>query len=341
MAVHDVIVLGAGVAGLQCARRLAAAGADVLAVDRADKPGGRCATRVFEGQAADYGSAFVHGDDPGFLSALDAVDAERLNGWPARVSGHGKPCQPVAFAPFQTRCAFVDGLNALPRSLARGLALHLRAQASRVEANDDGCVVVLQDGERLASRELVLALALEQAVPFLRMLPPESGSASAVGMLEMFTSLPCLALIAGYDGETAMPDWDVLYPEDEPALLLVSNESAKRPHGHGRVLLLQASPRWSHQNLERQPEEWSAELLGIAARRLGAWAGSPRWTHPHRWRYSRLDLANELAAPLVVKVGRSRIGVAGDLFSPGGGLQAAWLSGDRLAQRLLAEPNGR
>ena len=39
MAIHDVIVLGAGVAGLQCARRLKAPGADVLVVDRADKPG--------------------------------------------------------------------------------------------------------------------------------------------------------------------------------------------------------------------------------------------------------------------------------------------------------------
>jgi renalase len=63
MAMHDVIILGAGVAGLQCARRLSSAGADVLVVDRADKPGGRCATRVFEGQPADYGPLFLHGNE--------------------------------------------------------------------------------------------------------------------------------------------------------------------------------------------------------------------------------------------------------------------------------------
>jgi predicted NAD/FAD-dependent oxidoreductase len=335
MAIHDVIILGAGVAGLQCARRLKEAGSDVLVVDRADKPGGRCATRIFEGQPADYGPAFIHGHEPGFLSAVDAVDAERVAGWPARVSGHGKPCQPVAFAPYETRLAFVEGVNAFPRSLAKGLEIRLAAQASAIEVNGDTCIVALRNGERLAARELVLALALEQTIPFLRMFPAADGAA-ALGMLSLFTSLPCLALVAGYDAGTTLPDWEILYPEEEPALLLVSNESSKRPAGGGRVMLLQAAPRWSRQNLERPAAEWSAELLGIAARRLGAWAAAPRWTHPHRWRYGRLDLANELTGPLIVRAGARRIGIAGDLLSPGGGLQAAWMSGDRLAQRLLS-----
>ena len=84
---HDVIVLGAGVSGLQCARRLKSAGADVLLVDRADKPGGRCATRVFEGQPADYGPLFVHGSDPAFLAAVDAAGGKRLQGLGVKVTG--------------------------------------------------------------------------------------------------------------------------------------------------------------------------------------------------------------------------------------------------------------
>ncbi|MGA2642172.1 MAG: FAD-dependent oxidoreductase, partial [Spirochaetia bacterium] len=75
-------------------------------------------------------------------------------------------------------------------------------------------------------------------------------------------------------------------------------------------------------------------LLDIVSRRLGSWAGVPAWTHLHRWRYSRLDRANELAGPLELRNGVSRVGLAGDLFSPGGGLQAAWESGDRLGSRL-------
>ena len=340
---HDVIVLGAGVAGLQCARRLSRAGADVLVVDRADKPGGRCATRVFEGQPADYGPLFLHGSDPGFLAAVASVGGERLEGWPSRVSGRGMPCQPDGFASFQTRAAFADGVNAFPRALAEGLPIRLNAQAAAVGVDNGSVSVTLAGADQLAARHLVLAMALEQTAPFVRMLGQAEGAPSALGLLSMFASIPCLALIAGYGAAVPATDWDVCYPEDEPALLLMSNESAKRsarysaafgPRGSQRILVFQASASWSAKRIAQPKDEWSAELLGIVSRRLGPWASSPRWTHPHRWRYGRLDRANELAGPLELRIGASRIGIAGDLFAPGGGLQAAWLSGDRLGTQL-------
>jgi renalase len=337
MAIHDVIVLGAGVAGLQCARRLKNAGRDVLVVDRADKPGGRCATRVFEGVPADYGALFVHGDDPGFLAEVAAVPGQRLDGWPSRVNGRGAPCQPDAFAPFETRCAFTEGVNAFPRFLADGLPVRLRAQAASLSVGKDGVTLTLADGERLQGRDLVLAMALEQSVPFLRLLEPAEGIRGVLGVLDLFVSLPCLTLVAGYDPGVLMPGWDICFPEDEPALLLVGNESSKRPHADSRVLVLQGSANWSRKRLDRVKEEWSRELLDIAARRIGAWAASPRLTHPHRWKYSRLDRANELVEPMDLRIGVSRVGIVGDLFSPGGGIQAAWLSGDRLGARLLQE----
>jgi renalase len=349
MAMHDVIVLGAGVAGLQCARRLSGAGADVLVVDRADKPGGRCATREFEGQPADYGPLFLHGSDPGFLAAVAAAGGERREGWPTRVIGRGMPCQPEAFAPSQARTALADGVNAFPRALAQGLSIRLNALAAAVGVEDGSVSVVLSGGEKLASRHLVLAMALEQTAAFVRMLGQAEGAPGALALLSMFTSIPCLALIAGYEAAVPATDWDVCYPEDEPALLLIGNESSKRtaatrvPGGTrarrpaaapSRVLVFQASASWSAKRIERPKEEWSAELLGIVSRRLGPWAAAPRWTHPHRWRYGRLDRANELAGPLELHIGASRVGIAGDLFAPGGGLQAAWLSGDRLGTRL-------
>jgi renalase len=337
MAMHDVIVLGAGVAGLQCARRLSSAGADILVVDRADKPGGRCATRVFEGQTVDYGPLFLHGSDPGFLAAAAAVGGERREGWPARVIGRGMPCQPDAFAPFQSRAALTDGVNAFPRALAAGLSIRRNALAVAVGVEEGSIFVALSGGERLAARHLVLAMALEQTAAFVRTLGQAEGAPGALALLSMFSSIPCLTLIAGYDASIPATDWDVCYPEDEPALLLMSNESSKRPGGAQRLLVFQASASWSAQRIERPKEEWSAELLEIVSRRLGSWARSPRWTHPHRWRYGRLDRANELAGPLELRLGASRVGIAGDLFAPGGGLQAAWLSGDRLGARFLIE----
>jgi predicted NAD/FAD-dependent oxidoreductase len=153
----------------------------------------------------------------------------------------------------------------------------------------------------------------------------------------MFASSPCLTVVAGYPGATApAPTWDILYPEDEESILLVGHDSAKRPGAESLVLVCQGSARWSRMRFDAPNEEWTRELLDKLARRIGAWAGAPSWVHPHRWRYSRLDRANELAAPLELTVGRSRVGVAGDLFSAGGGVQAAWMSGDRLGASLAS-----
>jgi len=330
----DILVLGAGVAGLACARRLAAAGAQVLVVDRADKPGGRCATRWHQGVPFDYGPLFLHGSDKQFLRAVEEVEPEagRVPGWPRRVQGTGAPCQPRAFTREETRVAFADGLHAFPRSLARGLDLRLNTLVRSIRPGTDA-ITVETDREELQGRDVVIAFALEQCLPLLRSLGREAQGLDA--MLGMFASVPCLALAAGYPAGTALPGWDVLYPEEEETVLLVGNELSKRPATREPVLLIQASTRWSRRNLERPGEDWSKDLLAAAARHLGPWAAAPSWIHPHRWRYSRLDPSNELATPVAASVGSCRIGLAGELFGRGGGVQAAWRSGGRLAEMLL------
>jgi phytoene dehydrogenase-like protein len=51
----DVLVVGAGLAGLCCARELQAAGLDVLVLERGDAPGGRVRTDVVDGFLLDRG----------------------------------------------------------------------------------------------------------------------------------------------------------------------------------------------------------------------------------------------------------------------------------------------
>jgi predicted NAD/FAD-dependent oxidoreductase len=333
--VHDVIVVGAGITGLQCGQRLRSAGADVLLVDRADKAGGRCATRSFDGQPFDYGPLFIHGDDPEFLASVgETAGVHRLEGWPRRIQGTGTPCQPDAFAPSETRCAFAEGLNAYPQSLASGLSLRLNMRVTSLSAAGGHLQIKSATGETFKARDVVLAMALEQSMKFLGGM---EGSAERDGMralLGMFVSVPCLTVIARYAQGTPEPEWDVWYPEDDDALLLICNDSAKRPREHRVMLVCQAAPRWSHTRLEAPREDWSRELLAQTARRVGAWAASPELTHIHRWRYARLDRANELAGPVILHAGGGRVGLAGDLFAPGGGMQAAWLSGNRLAMQL-------
>ncbi len=335
----DVIVVGAGVAGLQCARRLSGAGRNVVIVDRARGVGGRCATRRIDDQPVDLGPMFLHGRQPAFLAALDELgDAARLGGWPRRVRGSGKPCQPDAFVPGERRTARADGLSAFPRHLARGLDVRLRTTVERIVPGPGSWTLRLAGGEEISAPDVVLALALEQSLALLDQVGGGGEIETARALLGMFSSLPCLTVIGMYGDDAPVPDFDVRYPEASEVLTLVAHDSAKRPEPRALALVFQAEPRWSREHLGVPEEEWSTGILAAAGDLLGSWAATPRQHSSHRWTYARVDRGNELTSPLLIrgKAG-ARLGLAGDVFAPGGGIQASYLSGDHLATRLLDE----
>ncbi len=337
---QEVVIIGAGVAGLSLARALAASGIESLVLDKSRGVGGRAATRRVEGQPVDHGVAFLHGSHPEFLAALDAVDATPLEGWPLRVRGEGRPCQPRAFRKGERRLAFEEGVTAFPKSLARGLDVRRGVRVASLAARRDGVGAVLEDGESVVARNLVLALPLEQALRLLEPLASESGAIRPIAsLLSMMTTEPCLTLLAGYPLDataTGEPEWDLFYPSDESVSMLVAHDSSKRREKKWRVLVYQCRSCFSRRHLEADPEVWIPLVLSDASRLFGDWAGRPLWRVPHRWRYSRTDSANTLARPfwLTLENG-ARIGIGGEVFSPGGGVEGAFLSGLRLAERVV------
>ncbi len=334
----DVLVVGAGVAGLQCARRLQQAGRAVLVLDQARAVGGRCATRRFEGQPVDFGPFFIHGHQPEFLDALAQVEGVSVvPGWPRRVEGRGMPCQPDAYAPYERRVTLAEGLRRFPEHLAQGLELRLQTRVEQLHLDAERLSIRCA-GETLEARDLVLALPLEQSAALLQGLPESATLASARSLLGMFASLPSLTLIAGYPLDVELPAWDLAYPEDSQVLITAARDSSKRAQAGCQVMVFQARPRWSRQNLDASEEVWSQALLDAAVQQFGPAVGQPSWTHAHRWRYARVDRGNELAGPLLLRWNSAaRLGIVGDIFAPGGGVQASWLSGHRLAGRLLDE----
>ncbi|WP_409484726.1 NAD(P)/FAD-dependent oxidoreductase [Arsenicicoccus dermatophilus] len=70
----DVIVVGAGIAGLHCAGRLAARGLDVLVLEAGDDVGGRVRTDVIDGYRCDRGFQVLNPAYPRIRSDVD-VDA--------------------------------------------------------------------------------------------------------------------------------------------------------------------------------------------------------------------------------------------------------------------------
>jgi monoamine oxidase len=73
---YDVVVVGAGMAGLTAARSLAEAGLKVLVVEAQDRIGGRIWTRHVGEEAIELGAEFIHGRPPELWALIDEAGLE-------------------------------------------------------------------------------------------------------------------------------------------------------------------------------------------------------------------------------------------------------------------------
>jgi predicted NAD/FAD-dependent oxidoreductase len=340
MPTSDLLVIGAGVSGLACANALSARGASVRVLEKSRGVGGRCATRRVDGQPVDHGSAFYHGDDLQLRELFESVDAARLDGWPRVVVGEGSPCQPRAFRAGEWRLAFREGMTAFPKHLARGLRVDLAGHVREVRRlSGGGLLARTEDGRDYAAAAVCLCTPAPQALELLPRPgdgPPELETVRH--LLGGVSYVRCLTLLAGFEPKVLAPDWHMAYPEDSRILQLVSHDSSKRERPGRTVLVLQALPHWSRESWERPAESWSLEMLREAASRYGDWIRRPRWMQTRRWRFARVGGGGDMCVPPIVDLpDGSRLGVSGEAFAWGRGVQAAWRSGIRLAERMAGD----
>jgi len=148
-----VVVVGAGIAGLACARELVDAGVPARVLDRADEVGGRLASERLGDRWVDTGAAYLTADDPAFLG--------RVQSW--RIDGLIRPWTDTfrgQHGPGPMRWAAPGGLRSLAADLARELDVTLGAE---VTARPEADVVVLAMPGPQALRIADLPAAREQS----------------------------------------------------------------------------------------------------------------------------------------------------------------------------------
>jgi monoamine oxidase len=74
--INDVVVIGAGMAGLTTARALAEAGLRVLVLEAQERIGGRILTQHVAGEAIELGAEFIHGRPPELWALIDEAGLE-------------------------------------------------------------------------------------------------------------------------------------------------------------------------------------------------------------------------------------------------------------------------
>lgn len=338
-----VLIIGAGMAGLSCARELGRRGVPVRVFERSPGVGGRCATRRVDGQPVDHGPAFLNARSREFGDVLHLLEeSDRLPGWPLRTRGERMAFPPDAYRPGRRRMAVRAGVSALPRRLARGLDVRLSCEVTALRASGDALEVVTAAGPHRA-RYVVVAGALPQS---LRLVEPcvgdWPGAAPALERMRAIAVQPALTLIAGYPLEAPEPDFDIWHPLEATMLHTISNDSSKRDAPRWRVLVLQGRSAFSRARLEAAPESWRDDLLWEAAELLGGWAARPAWVQAHRWTSARVSAEDQMpAGQAFIAPGGAGVAVIGDAFACDPGLEGAYMSGVALAEQLARAPEIR
>src|SRR5690349_21381864 len=121
----DVVVVGAGLSGVACARELRTAGLDVRVPERGRVPGGRMAARTLWDRRVDLGASYLTVGDAGFAEVVDDWAARGLaREWTDTFLALGAGTAEPTTGP--VRWGAPRGLRSLVEDLAADLAVERR-----------------------------------------------------------------------------------------------------------------------------------------------------------------------------------------------------------------------
>lgn len=292
----DIVIVGAGISGLACARRLQQAGHQVLVVEKSRGVGGRVATRRVGDLRVDHGLRYLEpSEDPefqGFLQAL--IDRNLVQYWMDQ--DHRLIQGSVESFPAPPRYVAPEGMTTIAKFLASGLDIQFNRRVESIHALENGWQLHLataddpqSPGLELTTNLLGIAIPAPQTANLLRPLIPEGLPTAFFNAVEAVEFLPCLTAMVGFEShafsESHFP-WRAIDTPTHPDLRWIGLDSSKRPGNPAPVLVLQSSPEFATQHLEsKNLEPVGREWLAGVAKCLGLKMGSPAWMQIHRWRY--------------------------------------------------------
>ncbi|QGN50932.1 NAD(P)/FAD-dependent oxidoreductase [Micromonospora sp. WMMD558] len=308
-----MIVVGAGIAGVACARELARAGIPVQIRERGRVAGGRMASKRFDGRPADLGAAYFTASDPGFAALVAEWQAAGLvREWTDTFLAYGAQGRHEVAGPM--RWAAPRGLRSLVEHLARDLPVAVDRLVLGVEP---GPVV---DGRPCAA--VALAMPGPQAALLL-----DPALAAATRAVQAQTWSPSLAVVLRFP-DRRWADFRGAFVNDHPVLALVCDDGDRRGDG-APVLVAHTTPAFAAGHL-LQPTA-AGPAVEEAVRDLLALPEPAEQLHVHRWTYAKPTAGAEGTYHL----DDDAIGLAGDAFGPPR-VQTAWRSGHDLGRALTA-----
>jgi renalase len=294
------------------AQHLSRAGVAVTVLDKGNRPGGRMATRPFEGAIFDYGAQFFTVRHERFASFQRAWEAKGL----VKVWSHGFNGQNDGHARYMAQ----GGMNSIAAHLAQGLSVRCGVKVSHIFCSGRHWTLETDFDEVLLADALIVTAPVPQTLSLLdHPLVPAERTA-----LERITYERCLALMAILESPMELPDPGAIQIAGGEPVSWIADNNRKGISAFSNSVTIHAGPEYSLANWEKSAEEVAAALLG--SHTASAWK-------LHRWKYSKPTVMHEersftVTAPVPLVL-------AGDAFGEAR-VEGAALSGLSAAERLLA-----
>ena len=341
---RHIAVVGAGIAGITCARTLAQAGHRVSVFEKGPGAGGRMATRETEFGGFDHGAQYFTVRDERFEDAL-ATASGLVRPWSANtiqiLDGGGRVVA-ASLPPREAHWVAKPGMNSLLRQWAEPLAnagwLTLDTRVVFIEADKlhperwqlqtDGPGAGVHSG----FDAVVLAFPPAQAHSLLRN-SKQSGALQAD--LAGVAVAPCWTLMVAFP-QALQPTLASLGPQWNAArsthhrIAWMARESSKPGRGPIERWTVQASCEWSQRHLEDDAQRVKAKLLKAFAEVTGIRA-EPPYAEVHRWRHAQTTQA---LGKTHAWDAESRIGACGD-WCLGHRVEDGFVSGLEMALAIL------
>lgn len=303
-----VVVVGAGIAGLSCARTLDAAGIPVMVVDKGRGVGGRMATRRVGQARIDHGAQFFTVRSSEFRETVEQAEAAGA----VRVWANGFDDPPDGYPRF---CG-ADGMTSLCKWMAADLQVEL-----------DRRVVDLAD---LPAAAYVLTAPVPQSMAVLSFsgLLPEPGLATELAAIAYKPTIAVLLELS--EDPVGLPPHGALQLLEHPQLAFVSDNRAKGI-SQTPAVTIHLSNEYSAESWARTDEAIVSDAIEHASRLVSLPAVAS--SQVQRWRYAGPVQVHP--DPTVMWGGDPIIALAGEAFA-GPKVEGAFRSGLAAAEQLIS-----
>jgi predicted NAD/FAD-dependent oxidoreductase len=305
----QIAIVGAGVSGLACARKLAQAGVHAVVFDKGRGIGGRVATRRSGDLRFDHGAPYVTATGDDFDTCL-----RELIG-----TGHAAPWVDDKGHAWTVG---TPGMSSIAKGMAVGLDVRLGTQITAIHADQAEWRLQYDDTQYVASH-VVVTVPQPQVAGLL------GGAHPLVAQITDINMAPGLTLMAAVSG----PAPPVCANGSSDLLALITRDCSKpnRPQNEGSSWVAQAGIQFSMAHLEMDQPDIAALMVPMLCERLDITTDRVTHAAAHRWRYARVS--NALGQPFA-SIPSGTLYLGGD-WCVGPQIEDAWTSGTAIATDML------